>query len=77
MTSHIEHIPGGRPLNFSYEAEEDVMIIEGIKYSGDFFRFMAISGPSDQAFRIKERNEDGVLVLEKVPLAPTQEGGIS
>ncbi len=54
------------PLAYHYDEGLDVMTVEGIKYSGHFFRVLALTGPSDQAFRIVGRDEDGVLTIKKV-----------
>lgn len=53
------------PLEFNYDEEADVLTVEGIRYSGNFFRFFAVAGPSDDVFRVVERH-DGVVVIQKV-----------
>ncbi len=57
-----------KPLDFKYDSILDVLTVEGMKYSGDFFRAMATYGPSIKPFRIVERTGDGVVVLESVDL---------
>lgn len=53
-------------LEFDYDPTTDVMTIEGVKYSGNFFRFFAVTGPSDQKFKIVGRKVDGALIIQKV-----------
>lgn len=56
-----------RSLSFSYDAPNDLLIIEGVKYSGELFRSLGIHGMAvGRTFRIKERSNDGVLVIENV-----------
>jgi hypothetical protein len=52
-------------LNFEYDKEIDVITIEGVKYSGDFFRFFA-NPPRDCAFKIVS-NDNGHLVIKELP----------
>lgn len=51
------------PLNFSYDQSTDLITIEGIKYSGDFFRMFASQAIVDQIVRVVS-NKDGVIVVE-------------
>jgi hypothetical protein len=51
------------PLNFSYDQAADIITIEGIKYSGDFFRMFASQAIVDQIVRVVS-NSNGVIVVE-------------
>lgn len=51
-------------LNFEYDEMTDVIIIEGVKYSGQLFRELGIL-PTGFAFEILERH-DGIIVLHKL-----------
>ncbi len=53
-------------LHFSYDEATDVLTIEGIKYHGDFFRVMSISGPSDKLFKIVAKSDDGGLTIKAI-----------
>jgi len=56
-------------LKFHYDAEKDIMEIEGIKYHGDLFRAWGQDEllPIDVPFVIKKRT-DGVLHIEEVEI---------
>lgn len=45
-----------------YDAEQDVMTIEGIRYSGELFRELGFSAQVGQLLRVVERT-DGVVTL--------------
>ena len=49
-------------IRFWYDPVEDVLTIEGVKYSGELFRTFGVCHPGT-AFRVEERRQDGVLVL--------------
>lgn len=51
-------------LDFSYDRARDILTVEGIKYSGEFFRCFAESIPLKSWFRIIERG-DGVIAISK------------
>jgi hypothetical protein len=60
-------------LNFSYDAQRDVLTIEGNKFSGDFFRFFRQNNEG-RAFML-ERVNDGdiwIRVLEVFPVPENQ-----
>ena len=52
------------PLNFKYDAIQDVMTIEGNRFSGDFFRYFNMTSPQ-AIFRMLE-NSNGNIVIERV-----------
>jgi len=59
-------------LIFSYEEPpQDVLIIEGIPYSGELFRAMAGKSAGlglqlDTPFKITKRPADGLIVIERI-----------
>lgn len=53
-------MPPQEILKYEYDESTDVITIEGIKYSGDFFRMF--NGPSDRKYRL-EVNGEGVMNL--------------
>ena len=54
-----------KPLKFKYDELEDIMEIEGIKYSGAYFRELGEGGlPIGSLFRIVSR--DYGVILERV-----------
>lgn len=58
-------IPKGN-LTFSYDEAQDILTIEGIRYSGNFFRELSSEGlPLGMSFKIVERG-DGVVVVQRV-----------
>ena len=52
------------PLNFKYDAIKDEMIIEGVRYCGDLFRYLALCLP-ESIFRFARR-VDGTIIIEQV-----------
>ena len=50
---------GTKPLDISYHEQEDILVIEGVRYSGDLFRTLAIPNMNDfyQIERTKELPE--------------------
>lgn len=50
-------------LDFSYDKQQDIMTIEGIKYSGEVFREFGI-GPTPARWLRIIKLEDGVLHVE-------------
>lgn len=64
----------GRPkskakkLNFSYDPEADVLVIEGIKYSGNLFRKLAQSDDDGALYRLRQ-NENKIVVIERTERA--------
>lgn len=54
-----------KPLAFSYDEMSDVMTIEGMKFSGDFFRLMAAQVIIDAPIRVLS-NADGVVVIKAI-----------
>jgi hypothetical protein len=67
----------GESLEFSYQpAPEDVLTVEGVKFSGQFFRDFLRDVPLDTPFKIVERRADGVVCVEKLePLVQVEEPG--
>lgn len=53
-------------LNYQYDAQTDVLTIEGIRYSGTLFRQLGGLLPLHTQFVITSRG-DGVIVLEESP----------
>lgn len=56
LIKQIEHMPG--PVSIERE-EHDVIVIEGVRYSADLFRAMAL--PRDDVLYAVRRNEAGVV----------------
>jgi hypothetical protein len=54
---------GSLPLAFSYDADKDCLTVEGVKYSGDFFRMFADPDPA-ALYRI-EKDEYGAVTVVK------------
>jgi len=53
-------------LQFEYDETKDLLIIEGMKYSGDLFRALSESGLAvGEYLRIIER-KDGVVTFETI-----------
>lgn len=53
-----------KPLTFSYDAKADILMVNGVRFSGNFLRAFAEEGlPLYQLFRIISR-EDGVVSIE-------------
>lgn len=59
-------------LQFAYDPGRDVLIIEGIRYHGDFFRGLSFQLAVNTPFQIVER-KDGVLSVQR--LSPQGNGG--
>jgi hypothetical protein len=51
-------------LNFEYDKDADVITIEGVNYSGAFFRFFA-NPPRDTVFKIIQ-DDSGSLVIQEL-----------
>lgn len=49
-------------MKIEYDTENDVLVIEGVKYAADVFRTLGIA-PVGALFRLIERREDGVIAL--------------
>jgi len=54
---------GSLPLSFSYDAEKDWLTVEGVKYSGDFFRCFTMPNPL-ALYRIMKDEWGAVNVME-------------
>lgn len=58
-------------LDFSYDPDTDVLTVEGIQFSGIFFRRLAGTDPGPQllsegdSFQIVKR-QDGALTVQKI-----------
>lgn len=52
-------------LDISYSADCDVLTIEGVRYSGDFFRCM---GDPDKQALYEIIKQDGLITMNRVPL---------
>ncbi len=55
------------PLNFDYDSERDVLTIEGVKYAGEYFRFLGHSPAPGVIFKIVERKDGVISVAAVVP----------
>ncbi len=53
------------PLAFSYDELKDEMTIEGMKYTGDFFRLMSAQVIINQPIRVLS-NSDGAVMIRKI-----------
>lgn len=53
------------PLAFNYDELRDEMTIEGLKFTGDFFRLMSAQVIINQPIRVLS-NADGVVVIKKI-----------
>lgn len=53
-------------LDVSYDPWQDVLTVEGVRYSGTLFREFASLLPIGQPFKIDERREDGLLVVTRL-----------
>ena len=52
-------------LDFVYDEFTDVLTIEGVPYSGEFFRSLGKDGLElNKSFRVVERREDGVIAIQ-------------
>lgn len=61
----IKEITNEKPLQFSYDVEQDILTIEGCKYSGVLFRALGLNGiETGKLFEIVDR-EDGVITLKR------------
>ena len=59
-------MPAQSPLRYEYDEATDVMIIEGVRYSGALLRGWGRDGfPVGMCIRIKSR-DDGVLTVETI-----------
>lgn len=56
------------PLEIAYEPLADIVTVEGMKYSGDFFRGMAYVLQAGMLFEFVKRGRDGVIELRHVIL---------
>lgn len=54
----------GKPLNYSYDAESDVLLIERIRYSGSLFRSFGIA-PAGTVIQIIDR-QDGMVTCKNL-----------
>lgn len=55
------------PLNFAYDADRDVLTVEGVAYSGDLFRAWAAYGlVVNTPFVITRRRDDGAVTIERL-----------
>ncbi len=55
------------PLEFEYHSSSDVLTIEGVRYTGDFFRSLSEGGlPIGTVFTIESRDEDGAIILRRL-----------
>ncbi len=53
------------PLAFAYDPVEDIMVIEGVRYSGSFFRELGNNGIAvGEAFTI-QRREQGLVTIAR------------
>lgn len=53
-------------LNYSYDRDSDIITIEGIRYSGDFFRSWAPSGlPEGRLFQIGRRADHAFEIIDR------------
>ncbi len=52
-------------LQFEYDEEKDVMTIEGMKYSGDFFRIFLSEGLDIGESFVLAKQEDGIITFER------------
>lgn len=54
-------------LQMIYDAQNDVVTIQGVKYSGDFFRDLGVGGVAvGTILRVASRRDDGTIELVKV-----------
>ena len=53
------------PLQLDYDRERDIVVIEGVRYAGDFFRQLADGLPVGMPFVIVSR-KDGVLAVQEL-----------
>jgi hypothetical protein len=53
-------------LNFSYDASTDILIIEGVPYSGDYFRTLAKVGADETAVLKVRRDAFGKLSFQRI-----------
>jgi hypothetical protein len=53
-------------LDFSYNPETDVLMVEGIKYSGHLFRAIGKIFDVGERFEITERELDGVVTVRRI-----------
>jgi hypothetical protein len=58
-----------KPLEISYDAQRDLLTVDGVVYSGEIFRSFALGNMDREWFRITGRSEyDGqkALTIEKM-----------
>ncbi len=54
-------------LSFEYDEEQDILTIEGIRYTGDLFREWSDGGMEvGQLFQITARPGDGTLGIQRI-----------
>ena len=50
-------------LDYSYNKKKDVLTVEGVQYSGDFFRAMSKAGIAlNEPFKIVRRDDDTITI---------------
>ena len=54
-----------RAMSVQYDEAADVLTVNGVRYSGCFFRGLSVIRPSERTFRIMKRG-DGVVTLQDV-----------
>lgn len=67
LSRHNVKIKGPNMLKFSYNEQDDVLEVEGIKYHGDIFRQLSGLLPPNHPFMIVGR-VDGVLTIKPYDL---------
>ena len=50
------------PLQFDYDVASDILTVNGVKYTGEMFRSMALA-PAGTWLRLDGRSEDGAKVF--------------
>jgi hypothetical protein len=59
-------------LHYKYDKPNDIITIEGTRYSGNFFRTLGAHGPKIGAVLQITRRDDGVLWLNELLIAGTR-----
>ena len=54
-----------RIVRLDYDPWKDILTVEGIRYSGELMRSVALAPPGE-AFQIVQRHADGCLTVENV-----------